>query len=63
MTVDGGQLAWSVSNPNQGLRLSQDSGTSSASVQITGWYHDDRRPLTVTVGNKSYTVALALASD
>jgi hypothetical protein len=63
VTVDGGPLAWSVSNPNQGLQLSQDSGTSSASVQITGWYRDDRQPLTVTVGNKSYTVALVPASD
>jgi DNA-directed RNA polymerase specialized sigma24 family protein len=63
VTVDGGPLAWSVSNPNQGLQLSQDSGISSASVQITGWYHRDRRPLTVTVGNKSYTVALVAASD
>jgi DNA-directed RNA polymerase specialized sigma24 family protein len=63
VTVDSGSLAWSISNPNQSLQLSQDAGTSSASVQITGWYHNDRQPLTVTVGNKSYTVALVPASD
>jgi DNA-directed RNA polymerase specialized sigma24 family protein len=63
VTVDGGPLAWSVSNPNWGLHLSQDSGTSSASVQITGRSHDGLQPLTVTVGTKSYTVALVRAGD
>jgi DNA-directed RNA polymerase specialized sigma24 family protein len=62
VTVDSGPLSWSVSNPNWGLHLSQDSGTSSASVQITGRSHNNPQPLTVTAGNKSYTVTLVLAS-
>jgi DNA-directed RNA polymerase specialized sigma24 family protein len=63
VTVDGGPLSWSVSNPNQGLQLSAASGTSSASVQITGSAHGGLKPLTVTVGNKSYTVALVRPSS
>jgi hypothetical protein len=62
VTVDSGPLSWSVSNPNWGLNLSQDSGTSSASVQITGRSHNNPQPLTVTAGSKSYTVTLVLAS-
>ncbi|HEX6454556.1 MAG TPA: hypothetical protein VF060_34470 [Trebonia sp.] len=63
VTVTGGPLAWSVSNPNGSLQLSQDSGTSSASVQITGSAHDGLQPLTVMVGNKSYTVTLVRPSS
>jgi hypothetical protein len=62
VTVDNGPLSWSVSNQNWGLQLSQDAGTSSASVQITGRAHDNPQPLTVTAGNKSYTVTLVLAN-
>jgi len=63
VTVDNGPLSWSVSNQNWGLQLSQDSGTSSASVQITGRAHNNPQPLTVTAGNKSYTVNLVLAGN
>lgn len=62
VTVDNGPLSWSVSNPNWDLRLSQDSGSSSASVQITGRSRNSPQPLTVTAGSKSYTVTLVLAS-
>jgi DNA-directed RNA polymerase specialized sigma24 family protein len=63
VTVDNGPLAWSVSNPNWGLQLSQNAGTSSASVQITGRSHNNPQPLTVTAGNKSYTITLVLAGN
>lgn len=58
VTVRGGRLAWSVSSPNRGVRLSPASGTSSASVTITDRRPGDLRPLTVVAGNGTYTVTL-----
>lgn len=57
VTVTGGTAAWSISNPNQGLRLSRPSGTMSASVEVSG-HSRSPRPLTVTAGSISTTVAL-----
>lgn len=58
VTVRGGTLAWSVSDRDRGLRLSRDSGNSSATVRITGRPDSDLRPLSVTAGNATYTVTL-----
>jgi len=61
VTVTGGSAQWTISNPNPGLQLSQSSGTSSASVQISGQAsRHGAQPLTVTVGGKSLTVDVVL---
>lgn len=61
VTVKGGRLTWSVSNPNRGLRLSPASGTSSAAVTITDRVRGNLRPLTVVAGNATYIVTLTTA--
>lgn len=59
VTVSGGPVHWTISAPNRGLRLSQVSGTTSASVEVSGRSRSPR-PLTVTAGSVSTTVALAI---
>lgn len=59
----GGPAAWSVSNPNAALSLSRSSGTSSASVEITGYAAQNNvRPLTVTAGSESFTVNITVVT-
>lgn len=58
VTVKGGPVTWSVSNPNPGLRLSPAVGASSASVTITGRVWGSLQPLTVIAGNATFTVTL-----
>jgi RNA polymerase sigma factor (sigma-70 family) len=61
VTVNDGPLSWSISNPNQGLELSSESGTSSATVQISGYLPDDPQPLIVTAGGASFRVTLTIS--
>jgi hypothetical protein len=61
VTVTGGSVEWSISNPNPGLQVSPGGGTSSQTVQIAGQVsRHGAQALTVEVGNKSLTVDLVL---
>jgi RNA polymerase sigma factor (sigma-70 family) len=61
VTVNGGPLSWSIFNPNRGLQLSRESGTSSATVRISGRLRYSPQPLIMTAGREVFRVTLTVA--
>ena len=55
VTVRGGSLPWSIA-PDQGLEFSQASGTTSATITISGFGRGNYPPITISAGDKTYTV-------
>ena len=60
VTVNDGPLSWSIFNPNRGLQLSRESGTSSATVRISGRLRYSPQPLIVTAGKTWFRVTLTV---